>query len=392
MNPVTKTATLLPKADDDALRHQLNRLRFAELLEIEFRLDYEQGSLSSRLLLTVISIVAVALTPLYDLLFLHPPQGFVSTSRLIQFGIQIPSLLLGIVCFLPALRRWQPSAIILGALGVAGGLYSQRVIGAQYGYHVPFDFAATVIAAAYTLGRLRFYVFLPWAVLIWLGISSIEVLIFGATSASWYNCLSLTIMFSLLSSGGYVLERIARENWYHRRQLSMLALHDPLTGLPNRRHFDNTLTQLLRAAARARGNVALMLIDIDDFKSYNDRHGHPAGDACLQRIGVYLNSQMRRPQDFCARIGGEEFVAVWYDAKPADAHRMAEQLRTGIGGLGIAHASRHGAQVVTASGGFVQVIAPHPEHAAHSIGKQMVRRADDLLYKAKDGGRDRLVS
>ncbi|MES2883919.1 MAG: GGDEF domain-containing protein [Pseudomonadota bacterium] len=384
-----KTADIA--ASENSLRTRLNRLRFEPELEAEFRKDYEQNSLGSRLSLLLLSILAVALTPLYDLLFLNPPAGFVEPARLIQFGIEIPGLLLGLVCCLPPFRRWLTMAVIVGALTTSGGLMAQRVLGASFDYVVPFDFAAITVAAIYTLGRVRFDVFFPWAALIVVAASAAEIHTFGPGSESLYNCLSLLIMFALLSTGGYLLERTARENWFRRRQLSLLALHDPLTGLPNRRHFDNTVLQLVRAAARERGNVALMLIDIDDFKSYNDRYGHPAGDACLRRIGQWLDTQMRRPHDFCARIGGEEFVAIWSNAKPADARRLAEQLRAGISRLGIANESRGEGRVVTASGGFVEVIAPHPEEAAPSIAKLLIRRADDLLYRAKDAGRDRLI-
>lgn len=378
-------------ASEHSLRTRLNRLRFEPALETEFRKDYEQNSLGSRLSLLLLSILAVALTPLYDLLFLNPPAGFVEHARLIQFGIEIPGLLLGLVCCLPPFRRWLSMAVILGTVTTSGGLMAQRVLGASFDYAVPFDFAATTVAAVYTLGRVRFDVFFPWAALIVVGASAAEILTFGPTSGPLYNCLSLLIMFALLSTGGYLLERTARENWFRRRQLSMLALHDPLTGLPNRRHFDNTMLQMVRAAARERGNVALMLIDIDDFKAYNDRYGHPAGDVCLRRIGQWLNTQMRRPHDFCARVGGEEFVAIWSNANPADARRLAEELRAGIGRLRIANESRGEGRVVTASGGFVEVIAPHPEEAARSIAKLLIRRADDLLYRAKDAGRDRLI-
>ena len=378
-------------AFENSLRTRLNRLRFEPELEAEFRTNYEHNSLGSRLALLVLSILAVALTPLYDLLFLNPPAGFIAHARLIQFGVEIPGLLLGLLCCLPPFRRWLSMAVIFGALTTSGGLMAQRVLGASFGYAVPFDFAATTVAAVYTLGRVRFDVFFPWAALVLVGASAAEIYTFGPTSESLYNCLSLLIMFALLSTGGYLLERTARENWFRRRQLSMLALHDPLTGLPNRRHFDNTMLQLVRAAARERGNVALMLIDIDDFKSYNDRYGHPAGDACLRRVGLWLNMQMRRPNDFCARIGGEEFVAIWSNANPHDARRLAEELRAGIGRLGIANESRGEGRVVTASGGFVEVIAPHPEAAARNIAKLLIRRADDLLYRAKDAGRDRLI-
>lgn len=374
------------------LRNSLGRLRFESPLEAEFRKDYEDNSIGFRLVLFFISLVSVVLTPVYDWLLLHPPQAYVPVARLIQFGIETPPLVMGLLCcWLPSLRRFVPAVILLASLTTCGGLYAQRVYGAGFGYAVPFDFAATTIAGVFTLARLRFDVFFPWALAMVVAVCALEIHFFGANSASYFNCISLVIMFAIFSTAGFLLERTARENWYRRRQLSTLAMLDPLTGLPNRRHFDTMLVQVVRAASRERGSVALMLIDIDDFKAYNDRHGHPAGDVCLSRIGQWLANQMRRPNDFCARIGGEEFVAVWSNAKPADARRLAENLLAGIAALGIAHEHHGNGGVVTASGGFAEVIAPHPEEAARGIAKLMVRRADDLLYRAKKGGRNRLI-
>lgn len=373
------------------LNTSLNRLRFDAPLEAQFRLHYETTSLSSRLAMILISIVAVALSPVYDALLLHPPADFVPFARLIQFGVEIPGLLVSLVCCLPSLRRFLPAGILIGVMATCGGLMLQRMVGAEYGFAVPFAFAPAAIATIYVLGRLRFFVFFPWAATMMIGAMAVEVGTFGYSSEALYNCISLVIMFAMLSTGGFLLERSARENWYRRRQLSMLALHDPLTGLPNRRHFDSTLVRLLRAAARERGSVALMLLDIDDFKRYNDQYGHPAGDACLTLIGQWLATQMRRPNDFCARIGGEEFVAIWCNADPASARAMADALRQGIAALAIPNATKQEGQVVTASGGFVEVIAPVPEDAAHDIAKQMIRRADELLYDAKHAGRNRLI-
>lgn len=380
----------LAAATDAELVPALNRLAFAPPLEKEFRQEYEAGSRSSRLILFALAIVAVALTPLYDRWFLHPPAEFLETSRWLQFGVQIPGLLIALAGCWGPLQRFAVPFTIIGALAVSGGLIAQRVIGAEVGFAVPFNFAMVTIAAVYSLARIRFVLWFTWSLVIVVVACAVELLCFGARSESFYNCLSLVILFPMLSAGGYLLERTARENWYRRRQLSMLALHDPLTGLPNRRHFDQMLVQLIRSAARERGSVALMLLDIDQFKAYNDHYGHPAGDACLRRIGEWLNSQMRRPHDFAARIGGEEFVAVWSNAKPADAQRLAAALRNGIARLGIAHEGRGPGSVVTASGGFVAVSAPEPVHAASSIAKLLIRRADDLLYKAKGAGRDGL--
>jgi len=381
-----------PGSNDPALRQSLNRLRFAAPLEAEFRQHYEAASVGTRLLLCLMAVLAVALTPVYDALLLHPPAGFVPFSRWVQFGLEIPAILLGVLCALPPLRRLQAAAIIVGCVVTVGGFTAQRVVGGtEHGYHFPLVFVATAIAAVYVMGRLRFAVFTPWAVALTVAAAGIELHTFQGSSASYYNVIALVILLTMLAAGGYVLERTARENWYWQRQLGRMALNDPLTSLPNRRHFDAAFTRLLRAAARERQSVALLLLDVDDFKSYNDHHGHPAGDVCLQRIAHWLQSQMRRPQDFAARIGGEEFVAVWYGAKPEDARRLAEALRVGIKSLAIPHRGRSIGGLVTASGGFVEVMAPEPEEAARSIGKALLREADALLYRAKDTGRDRLV-
>lgn len=134
-----------------------------------------------------------------------------------------------------------------------------------------------------------------------------------------------------------------------------------------------------------------MLIDVDHFKSYNDHYGHPAGDQCLEQLGRHLGTVMRRPHDLAARLGGEEFAVVWFDPRPEGAAELAEQLLRDVAALGITPAPGRGA-VVTASGGLVQVLAPHPEEATEDIAIELMRRADAALYEAKRGGRNRLFN
>ena len=97
---------------------------------------------------------------------------------------------------------------------------------------------------------------------------------------------------------------------------------------------------------------------------------------------------MRRPHDFCARLGGEEFAAVWFNAASGRGAELANHVRAGVAALGIAK----GSGVVTASGGFAEVVAPHPDHATRGIARDLLKRADDQLYRAKDAGRDRLYT
>ena len=397
-----KDAVLDP-AQEKTLRRQINHLHFEAPFEARFRHDYEAESGPDRLALVVVAALSVVLTPFYDIIWLHPPEGFVTIARWLQFGVQLPALILVMVFGLKGLRRWQPLAVMLATLAVAGGLVGQRVVGARFGFWVPVQFSTLTVAAVFAMGRLRFRLFAPWAGLILGGAGGAEIATFGAGARAAYDCIGLAIGWSVVSVGGYVLERAAREAWMRRQQLTYLALHDPLTGLPNRRYFDQMLARAIAKASVTRAPVALMLIDIDHFKSFNDHYGHPAGDACLKKVGAWLHAQAQTPGSgcFCARLGGEEFAALWTGPAAGTARALAERLRRGVGALGIPHArTRDLSAVVTASGGFTHLIpggwsadAPAQETPgeADTLASRLVARADALLYEAKKSGRDRLA-
>lgn len=167
--------------------------------------------------------------------------------------------------------------------------------------------------------------------------------------------------------------------------LQQLAHTDKLTGLANRRRFDEILEHELRRAQRAGASLALILIDVDFFKKFNDRYGHPAGDACLQAVAGVLAGQVNRNRDLPARYGGEEFAVVLPDTDAAGAMAVAERLRHEIEALRLPHhESPFG--VVTASLG-VSAIAPGAGDSPDPLG--LVARADRHLYQAKHAGRNR---
>lgn len=380
----------IPSLSAGKLRRMLQRLKFQQPLEAEFRRDYEAGALMPRIGLQIIGIVLIAATPLYDSSLLHAPEAFLRASRILQFAVQIPFVLLalGVTAWAP-LRRYSAPATLLAVVVVACGLATQRMIGEPLGFIVPQDFPAITFTAMMFLGRLRLYYTLPIASLTLIGTTALDLRSFNSGSAL-YGDLSAWILFMLSATGAYTLEYWARQSWYRGRLLQFQASCDALTGLPNRRHFDAKLRELLRDAARYRKNLALLMIDIDHFKAFNDHFGHPRGDECLRRIGIRLNLAMRRPHDFCARIGGEEFAAVWFDVNAADAPRLAEDLRLAIEALSIPPAPGYGA-VVTGSGGFVQLTAPSPAVSTERVCADLIRAADSALYEAKRAGRARLV-
>ena len=120
-------------------------------------------------------------------------------------------------------------------------------------------------------------------------------------------------------------------------ELFTLASVDVLTGLPNRRQLAQTCTVAWREAARRREPLSLLVIDVDEFKAYNDDHGHQAGDQCLMAVAAVLPPAMMRPGDSCGRYGGEEFVAVLPNTDQRGAAKVAETIRAAVQGLGLGH-------------------------------------------------------
>jgi diguanylate cyclase (GGDEF)-like protein/PAS domain S-box-containing protein len=169
-------------------------------------------------------------------------------------------------------------------------------------------------------------------------------------------------------------------------ELERRAYEDHLTGLANRRHFDAALVRELRRATRTGSPTALIMLDVDYFKRYNDLAGHLAGDECLKRVAQEINRAMRRPGDLAARFGGEEF-AIILPATPLDgALAIADRIADAVRQLVIEHPDPR-VQHVTISAGVGLLPGGHPEPGS---GNELIEAADAALYRAKANGRDRV--
>ena len=169
--------------------------------------------------------------------------------------------------------------------------------------------------------------------------------------------------------------------------LEAMAMQDALTGLANRRHFDRALDEEFRRAMRSDASLALIMIDVDQFKQFNDTYGHPAGDACLRAIGAVIPNLLNRPGDVAARYGGEEIAVLLPGLTEAEACEMAARIADDIRRLNIRHeGSIHG--VVTISAG-VEAFAPVHDC---DLASDLVQHADRALYAAKHAGRDRVYA
>lgn len=169
-------------------------------------------------------------------------------------------------------------------------------------------------------------------------------------------------------------------------EMSLLAVSDGLTQIPNRRQFDQHLTQNWRQMVRDQKSLAIVICDIDYFKQYNDAYGHLEGDDCLKLVAQTLYHKVRRPYDLVARYGGEEFAAILPDTDWAGAIEVARRMRAAITELRIPHAASSISPYVTISIGVASLI-PNP----NLLPTDLLTIADRNLYLAKQQGRDRIV-
>jgi diguanylate cyclase (GGDEF)-like protein len=165
--------------------------------------------------------------------------------------------------------------------------------------------------------------------------------------------------------------------------LKSIAMLDSLTGIANRRQFEETLAMDWLQCAREQKPLSLILLDIDFFKQYNDHYGHSAGDGCLQQVAFCLRKFVQRPYDLVARFGGEEFVVVLPATDLDGATHIAKKMVSGIASLGIEHQRSSISNAVTISAGIASLI-PNNELEPGLL----VQTADQELYRAKRKGRN----
>ncbi|MEO5360032.1 MAG: diguanylate cyclase [Nitrospirota bacterium] len=178
------------------------------------------------------------------------------------------------------------------------------------------------------------------------------------------------------------LEALTRQLKEANRILTNLSYIDGLTGVANRRYFDDYSEQEWKKAFRGRNFISVVLVDIDFFKQLNDTEGHPYGDECLRRIAGALSDALRRPGDFIARYGGEEFVSVLPDTTLDGAALIGETMRTNVNNLNISFAHT---KTVTVSIGIAGMI---PDKSRTL--QWLISEADRALYTAKKSGKNQV--
>lgn len=183
------------------------------------------------------------------------------------------------------------------------------------------------------------------------------------------------------------LKKEIEERKKAEKELKEISTRDQLTGLYNRREFEKTIKKEWRNSIRKAAPISIIMIDIDNFKEFNDNYGHLAGDNCLQKVSKVMQNTLKRPRDFIARYGGEEFVAVLPDTDKEGVSHVAEELRKNIENAKIPHKYSSVSDFVTVSLG-----AATTNQADLLVYEELLDEADSALYKAKEKGRNRYIS
>jgi diguanylate cyclase (GGDEF)-like protein len=367
----------------DQLKRGFAKLRFTGLLEKEFREFYVAQNLPRARLSGLIALILVLSVTCIDLI-LGAASRELNTLRL---GVLCPLLaVMGVAISLPTARRYYTE---VAAVGVT-------LIGVVVTYisHLAALNGASYVLSGLVLVILYACLFLGLLFNLAIGISALLVathLILGSLLGLPFD--ELFYMTAILGAaaviGGistYNLEHALRTNFLETRLLNELAERDGLTGLYNRRIFDDFIGRVWRQSRREDIAIEIIFVDIDYFKIYNDLYGHQAGDDCLKQVAGSIARCAKRPFDFSARYGGEEFVLVLYGPPEDYARSLPEQIRKDVMDLAIPHEGSQVSDCVTVSVGVALARADSHRSLAGAI-----QIADEAMYQAKREGRNRVV-
>jgi diguanylate cyclase (GGDEF)-like protein len=367
------------------LQRGFPRLKFAAPLEAEFREVHLAETLPQvRRNLWLAIVFVVAFSALTHLVLDGPVNRLLD---LIRFAVFTPILGIGLaLVYSPLYRRFYPLVCQIAAPTFGIGVTVLAVLAAAHGVSLIATVVLVSIYIFFMLG-MTFYAALGSSLLVFVSyfISAAAVGLPASVQVIDGGVLIFANVIGAMVC--YTLERATRTNYLEERLLIETASRDGLTGIHNRRVFDEHLDRIWPQATRDQAALGLLLIDIDHFKAYNDYYGHQAGDECLRQVAWCLSRCARRPLDITARYGGEEFAIVLYEADRSHVEEASRRIQAEIESLAIAHpASPASTKRLTVSIGAACIV-PKPGRTHFGF----IQLADEALYDAKERGRNCVV-
>lgn len=375
-------ASALPHAAQ--LQKGYRWLRFETDLEQEFY-DYYWCRYLPRVRMALL-IGSLLLLPfsLRDYLTLAP-EVWHSTVGIRLLGIMPLIMFTVLLTYWPRLQPHLEKLLAVNSVLLLAMLSMVIVIAKARGATIPYEGLMLVMVFIFFISGLRAVkATVTCLIAIGVHIASNEwfALPRGATTQQSALLLNLVVIGGF---GSYLLEMAVRKNFLTEKLAEFRASRDPLTLLYNRRAALQHLNNVWRQAEREHVPVAVMLIDVDHFKNFNDIYGHLAGDGCLSEVAFTLATSLQRPLDMVARYGGEEFIAIAYGAGEHSLKKICERLRTAVHDLGIVHEGSGANGLLSVSIGASWATPGVDQTTPSSV----LDEADRALYRAKDAGRNR---
>jgi diguanylate cyclase (GGDEF)-like protein len=375
----------------DLLARLVPRLTFDEPLESEFRRWYAEHTRSrvrNAMWIAMGNMLVVMLAggPFREMrsaIFGPENQLIVDVLR---FGFIVPSsIAMLVVSYTPLYRRWFAFTAQIVAPVHALSFVVMDILMHPRGYSLSSWMPLVVLAPYFLYGMLHAQA-VRTALLIVLAYA-VGGEFAGVTGPQ--RVFDMFVIAFACAIGGAIhfsFQRGVRRNYVAKQVLSESANRDSLTGIHNRRMFDEHMQRLWQQGMRERVPLALLLVDLDHFKAFNDRCGHQAGDACLAKVASVLPVAARRPFDLAARYGGEEFAVLLYDAHRDRVEEICRQLHASLQKAALEHPCSPVSPLVTFSIGAACV-----EPSAGRRPEGFIQLADEALYAAKERGRNRTV-
>ncbi len=357
-------------------------LRFEGELEAYFRDSRMRDYLPQLRLNTILGVLVYSSTLMLDWSLLSASVWHWTLT--IRVAVAVTALTTLILTYTRISQR-ALTAWIMASVTIAGvGLAPIAAIVATAGIPAYFGWFSLICIYIYFMAGLLLYEAALCGLLVFISMVLAGLVIDLAAPFFLYHLVALFLanFFGLI--GCYALESSNRANFLRTQLLNDMAERDGLTGVHNRGFFEEAAAANWAHAARDQTSVALMMVDVDSFKAYNDRYGHPAGDHCLVAVSAVLSRHAQRPLDIVARYGGEEFVVLWYGINADAARQRGETVREEILAMNIEHqgAAAHDNKLTISAG--IAVVTPSPGANLSTL----IRTADQALYEAKRRGRN----
>jgi diguanylate cyclase (GGDEF)-like protein len=385
------TADPLPTADlpDSPHARQLQAgfpwLTFDAPLELEFRrTHFDENLRHTRVNLCLGVIITIAFSAMEATVLGSELNRIPS---MIHMLLIIPLLLIGLASSFSAQRHriYTPFAMIASTL-LGLSVAAIQIIATLGGISILFPCLMLTIVFIYFMGGLIFYHALAANMIVMLVYLAAGTSLQLPSHEFAYDAMAMVAANLFGASIMYMHEKTSRIRFLEACLLREMVARDGLTGIQNRRMFDQHILRVWQQAVRDQERVAVLLADIDCFKDYNDRYGHQAGDECLRAVAVSLNQCARRPLDFVARYGGEEFAVVLYEASREYVAEVLTRIQRSIAELNIPHEASRVATRLTLSVGAAFILP-----TSNRTPDGLIQLADEALYSAKEQGRNRVV-